>query len=386
MLRKKLLAIFSLLLFAGTNLLHPSQLNFSAHQPALAEAPANQLFYHQVKVKKSKNRAACSNFYAKAYSLWKHHPILCLCGLTSFLGGALSCFLLDLPPTTTLTLAPHSLSERLQEEAKNLVALNAEMKLEKNAELEHALSLKEKLTTLRRRNTRGATTQHNQPQLSARRKAPTVQLVATAAIVQENYEKRKKQYTQSLDLLNEIRKKTNKNLYILESCKKSSTFLDEHCPTDGCAVFYTQTNDPKLSNYGINLAKSLLSGLKHLAFSPDDTIIIFNARYTPKDNQFIEFVDKNPTADVIVKIWNERDAYTALFAIKSKYLLDFLENHIDPIAMEKEKIPFEYCFGEFITKIRQKGANVIDLDIPTLYDLPVVAKRDYVNRFFQPDR
>lgn len=371
--------------------MHSSQVKLAEVAPALAEAPDSAYQYqlsHDIEAKRAKSKTKHASCYVKICSLWRNHPILCLCGLGSLLGGALSCFLLkEVSPTSMTVFAPvsNALPTYLQEDAKTLVALDAESKLSKDAELEQAFSTNKMLATLRRRRATVPATVQNQSQQLVKKKA-TVQLIATTAIVQGNYEKRKEQYVQGLKLLNDMRKKSDKNLYILESCEQSPTFLEEYCPMDGCTVFYTQTNDPKLSNYGINLAKSLLAGLKHFDFSPDDMIIVFNGRYTPTNNEFVQFVDKNLTADVIAKIWNERDAYTALFAMKSKYLLNFLEKHIDPISMEKERIPFEYCFGEFITKIRQQGARIIDLDIPQLYKLPVVANRDYIGRFFQVDR
>lgn len=202
-------------------------------------------------------------------------------------------------------------------------------------------------------------------------KQPTIRFVCTAAIIPRNYEERKKQYVKSLCLL----KKYGIEPYLIESCATGPTFLDQYCSR----ICYTKTNNPALSNYGINEAISLLVGLKYFNFSPDDIIIKFTGRYSLESDEFIELVKKNPKADAIVRAWNDGDAYTALFAIKLKYFFDFLENDIDFNSMAQKNIPLEHCFGKYITKIRNQGANIIYLK--RLYDyLPTCFPSRYIEQ------
>lgn len=187
-------------------------------------------------------------------------------------------------------------------------------------------------------------------------------LVCTAAIIEKNCEERKKQYIESLILL----KKHGCNPHVIESCQQGPTFLDEYCDH----VCYTQSNNPTYTNYGINEAISLNIGLRYFNFDPEDIIIKFTGRYSLISDEFIKLVENNLDADAIVRAWNDGDAYTALFAIKLKYFLDFLSNNINFEMMEHRHTPFEHFFGAYITKMRTQGAKIIYLE--RVYDyLPI---------------
>jgi hypothetical protein len=199
-------------------------------------------------------------------------------------------------------------------------------------------------------------------ELIKKTKQPSIKFVCTAAIIPNNYDNRKQQYIKSLLLL----KGHGIDAYLIESCQKGPTFLDEYCNH----VCYSHTQNPRYLNYGINEALSLISGLKFFGFDPDDTVIKFTGRYSLESDEFVQLVKNNADADAIVRSWDEGNAYTALFAIKLKYFLDFLENNIDYEEMHQKSTPFEYFFGAYITKMRKRGAKIVYL--PRVYDyLPI---------------
>lgn len=179
-------------------------------------------------------------------------------------------------------------------------------------------------------------------------------IVCTAALIKEDYEARKTQYINGLTMLQKYGYET----YVFESCAKGPTFLDKLCNK----VYYTQTNNPKYKNKGINEALSLLVGFKKFNFDSEDMIIKFTGRYMLQTDEFLKLVDQsNIDADVFVRTWNETNAYTALFAMRMKYFLDFLNTCIDSEVMESDWIGIEQRFGEYITKIKKQGVKVVHL-------------------------
>lgn len=190
-----------------------------------------------------------------------------------------------------------------------------------------------------------------------------IRVVCTTALIPDKYEERKKQYIHSLQKLQTM----GCDFYVVESCKKGPTFLDEYCNN----VCYTQSNNPSWAkgkgNYGLNEVLSLTIGLQHFNFDPDDMIIKLTGRYALEKDEFIRLVENNPQADAFLRAWNDSDAYTGLFAIRLKYLVDFL-NSIDFVKMERT--PIEHVFGRYITQLRANGANIFY--IPHVYNyLPV---------------
>jgi hypothetical protein len=190
------------------------------------------------------------------------------------------------------------------------------------------------------------------------RQSPKIEIVCTSALTARYYEPRKQQYIRGLSLL----KNYGLDPYLVESITSGPTFLDEYCNH----VCYTQSNDASLRNYGINEAVSLLIGLQCFNFDPETIIIKLTGRYPLESDEFVRLVEQNLDADVIAKTWTENDACTGLFAIRLKYLLDFLQNYLDFKKMEQEMISVELYFGAYITKIEKEGANVIHL--PKMYD------------------
>ena len=196
-----------------------------------------------------------------------------------------------------------------------------------------------------------------------------IKFVCTAALIPKEYESRKNQYINSLTLLN----KYNCDLYVIESIANGPTFLDDYCKN----VCYTHSNNTSILNRGINEAISMKIGLKYFNFEPGTMVIKFTGRYQLKSDEFIKFVAEHMDADVIARAWKDNDAYTALFAMKIEYFLDFLDNYIDyqkwiSYSASVFPTPFEIYFGSYITKIKKEGAKIVYLE--KLYDyMPIWA-------------
>jgi hypothetical protein len=189
----------------------------------------------------------------------------------------------------------------------------------------------------------------------------SIKIFCTAALTAYDYAPRMRQYMRSLETLINY----GFEPYIVESCSpQSPTFLDNYSKH----VLYTKSNNPTHSKSG-NEAHSMLIGLKHFNFDPEDMIIKLTGRYTLESDEFIRLVAKNLDADVIIRAWNDSDAYTGLFAMRAKYLMDFIYG-LDIERMGKQPIAIEHAIGAYVTKMRQDGKKVIYL--ARVYDyLPI---------------
>ena len=197
-----------------------------------------------------------------------------------------------------------------------------------------------------------------------------IKIVCTSAQKPQGYEERKKQYMHALSLL---KNKYDFDFYLVESIANGPTFLDEYCNH----ICYTHSNDASLVNYGINEAISLIMAFKEFNFDPDTMIVKLTGRYPLENDEFIKIVEQNMDADIIARTWHEGDACTGLFAIRLKYFVDFLTNHIDFKTMEACSIPLEHFFGAYITKIEKDGAKIVRLK--RMYDF-IYAPPQYPDR------
>lgn len=107
-------------------------------------------------------------------------------------------------------------------------------------------------------------------------------------------------------------------------------------------------------------------GLEHFKFDPETIIIKITGRYPLETDDFLHLVENNLDADVIVKTYHQDGDCTGLFAMRQKYLLDFLRNYLDFKKMEREMISLEWYFGAYVTKIKKQGAKVIYME--KMYD------------------
>ena len=183
-----------------------------------------------------------------------------------------------------------------------------------------------------------------------------VRILYTAALVQNDFKTREKEYIKSLKILN----KYGYNPYIVEAIQgKGPSFLDNYSDR----VFYSKKHDfgiKSIKNKGINEAKTMLDALHYFNFDDNDIIIKITGRYFLENNSFLKFVEKNSQQDVIIKtIYNKsfrsRDnpdgiwPITGLFAMRCKYLKEMLIN-LDYEYMEKHFSYIEAEMFKFLSK------------------------------------
>ena len=172
-----------------------------------------------------------------------------------------------------------------------------------------------------------------------------IKLVYTSALIDKQFESRKSEYIYSINTLSSFWHKP----YVIECCCKSETsFLNEYCDN----VCYTQTNDARLKNKGVNEAVSLLKGLEYFKFSDDDMIVKLTGRYYFKSDKFFHLVEANPAVDAFVKQDSKGQVISGCFAMRCKYLKDMLRN-MDFNKMEKERINIEFEVAQYLKKMKQ---------------------------------
>lgn len=176
----------------------------------------------------------------------------------------------------------------------------------------------------------------------------SIKIVATTALSDRHYDYRLQQYVNSFTALRNF---GYSDFFIVESVAKNGpTFLEEYSKN----VFYSTANDPKLKNYGINEAKTLLECCAHYNFEPDDMIIKLTGRHAFGSDRFFKIVENNPDMDAIVKI-NEYDGVLTLaFAMRYKFLKEMYEQ-IDYDRLEKYLYSIEYSVGEYVKRKKNEG-------------------------------
>lgn len=172
-----------------------------------------------------------------------------------------------------------------------------------------------------------------------------VRVVCTAALIDDNYQEREKQYTRSLTSLRRL----GLDPYVVESCKQGPTFLNKYSNH----VIYTQSNDASIKNKGVNEAVSLIIALKQWNFDPEDIIVKITGRYAVLTNDFFKLIEQNPDADIFVRAFSDHDIYSGLFAMRYKYFMEVLEN-IDFDIMANRPIAFEHIFGNYVNDVKNK--------------------------------
>ncbi len=199
-----------------------------------------------------------------------------------------------------------------------------------------------------------------------------VRIVSTAALINDNYEQRKTEYIESLLLLN----KFGYEPYIIEAILTTGpSFLDDYCRN----VFYSKEHDfnvTDIRNKGINEARTLIDGLNHYGFDPDDMIIKLTGRYLLRSDQFIKLVEDNPDTDVFIKCLyfdifktptNPDGTWplTAMFAMRCSYMKEFIDG-LDYKKMERDFSYLEKEVYEFLQRKLQDGSGIKITQVPTL--------------------
>jgi len=183
---------------------------------------------------------------------------------------------------------------------------------------------------------------------TAQRSKDDLKIVCSAAIIENDYEKRKEEYIKGLSLV----KHYGYEPYVIEACKKCGpTFLDDYVLSD--RIFYSSVHNSALKNKGVNEAMTMLEGLNYFAFNDDDMIIKVTARYYLVSDYFIKLVENNPTYDVFVLIAENGYAITGCFAMRYKYFKNMLET-LDLTSLEKEFRCLEADVANYIRKIENK--------------------------------
>lgn len=178
---------------------------------------------------------------------------------------------------------------------------------------------------------------------------PTFKILCTACLLPDQYEYRKELYIKSLSLF----KQHGLSVYMVESCQKGPTELDQYCDN----ICYAQTQIWGISNYGEIEARSIQAALEYFNFDDEDMIIKFTGKYEFQTTEFIDLVNNNFDADVIARMWSYFDAYTVLFAMKVKHLRTFFKtlNYDD---MRKGSA-FEHILGLYITQLENEGKKIM---------------------------
>jgi hypothetical protein len=177
-------------------------------------------------------------------------------------------------------------------------------------------------------------------------------LVSTC-LIQENFEKRKREYIEGIhSLLNNVKDIPNKKIIIIEnSGKYKASFLD-YFTIFGCEVFYTSTDSPGESwngykkNKGRNELVAINNCIKYYNIPEDGFVVKFTGRYFLAENcpfiQCLKMGDFLENFDAIIKYGaffdkfrsyeKKKDCVTGLIGMRSKYIVSIpLPNNEDCI-------------------------------------------------------
>lgn len=186
--------------------------------------------------------------------------------------------------------------------------------------------------------------------------AAEIKFFCTAALINNQYEIRKQEYIACLKRISEL----GYQPFVVESCVQGPTFLDDYA-TD---VFYSQTNNPRLRNKGVNEAVSMLASFSHFNFQDDDMIIKFTGRYHMTSDRLIQLIKTNPEFDIFVIALNQyNQTFTACFAMRYRLLKEMLQN-IDYTHMENHMVNFERILGDYAQKSSLNGIKVLFIHEP----------------------
>lgn len=182
-----------------------------------------------------------------------------------------------------------------------------------------------------------------------------IPILYTAALIDNQYEMRKQEYLYSFQILKQL--KTTP--YILESCKTTSFFDCLETP-----ILYTQTNNIRLKNKGINEAMALLKGLNHFTFPEDQILVKLTGRYFFTSSKFFTLIEDHPEIDAFIKRpLGSSSIFTGCFALRCQFFQQFLEG-LDFEKMEREMINIEDELAKFFSSNPQiKVFNVDALDV-----------------------
>ena len=187
-------------------------------------------------------------------------------------------------------------------------------------------------------------------------KKPKVFFIVTTCLLQQNFEIRKKEYTNSINsLIHELNKYTNclhKNhletyIYIVENNGARHTFLNEFSSSEiPIKVIYTNHNQIPTSNKGLKELLDYLFILKECKEIDDNDIVVkLTGRYRiGEDSPFLNILYNHyNTYDAFIRTGafmypsqkkDERDQYdclTGMFGVKAYIMRNHLEKYIQEL-------------------------------------------------------
>lgn len=182
-----------------------------------------------------------------------------------------------------------------------------------------------------------------------------IKVLYTSALIPRKFEERKKEYIKCLQQLTELGLITN--TYVIESGPPiANPFFEDYCPN----VFYSNTNNTKLRNKGVNEANSLINAFQHYFFDDEDVLVKLTGRYLFTEDKIFKFIKMHPEVDAVVSFRGEtREGgfQTGCYALRGKYFKEWLAQ-LDLEKMERKYIDIERELTSFIDKMILRGAKV----------------------------
>lgn len=181
-------------------------------------------------------------------------------------------------------------------------------------------------------------------------------IVCTAALIDTQFESRKKEYSTSLNILKEY---GYQNPFIFEAIKSQGpTFLENYSDK----VIYTGVNDARLRNKGVNEARSLAAGFKKCNFNDNDIILKLTGRYYFLSDALLNIIDNNEHIDAFVKVDRYGQVFTGCYAMRYKLFKDML-GQLDYTRMEQKMINIEFEVARYLKRvIKRKGVKVMYIE------------------------
>lgn len=172
----------------------------------------------------------------------------------------------------------------------------------------------------------------------------------SAALIPEHFQERKSEYIYSLEIL----KMLGYEPYIVEAILPDGpTFLDQY----SSRVFYSNVNDARLKNKGVNEARSLLAAFAHYDFDDDAIIIKLTGRYYFESKYFFDQISTQPLCDAFVVQDNYGNTITGCCALRCRYFKAFLKQ-LDLVFLEKRMVNIERELTLYLERMKVQGIQV----------------------------
>lgn len=184
-----------------------------------------------------------------------------------------------------------------------------------------------------------------------------MKLLFTSAIINDFYEERKKEYIESINQINLLNLFKIDDIFNIECFLTEDSYLETHLEN----IIYTKTHK-HLRNKGVKEAMALKFFCEKYVFDDEEIVVKHTGRYKFLTSLFIECIYDNLDSDVLVRDGVNNQYFTGTFAIKYKYLKEFL-NQLNFDEMELKMISLEKKLYDFILnkKLNKIVYNHIDI-------------------------